>query len=197
MSASDAAVDFAEGPPVRGRAQGVSNSSSSKQERAGEARKLLPRRAVRAVMLCLILGLALVGPIIQHALEVRKPDPMHVHANIGASTGEAAAHSFTQTAGLVQWGKFAMTMGQDVLLFVFTLAMSAVTTSLMIPALFVTILWSSWLGRVLLCLGLVEVGTGLFERTYLNVAARLCSLTRSSVSTGFLRRHGGCVERGL
>lgn len=65
---------------------------------------LPPRRLVLVVMIAVIQGYTLIGPL-QHSFKVAM--------RIGDKG--ALSHVFTQAAALVQWGKFAMTLGQNVI----------------------------------------------------------------------------------
>jgi len=145
-----------------------------------EEEKLPPQRLTLVVMICVIQGYTLIGPL-QHAFKVRM--------NIG-DTGDVA-HIFTQAAALVQWGKFAMTLGQNVILCWCSplarvyLAMSAMMIGCIIPPLFVYLLGSTWLGWVFLSFGFLGLGLGVFECTFLNVITPLGPLTKSWAIMGF------------
>jgi len=135
---------------------------------------------VLVVMICMIQGYTLIGPL-QHAFKVQM--------RIG-DTGDVA-HVFTQAAALVQWGKFLMTLGQNVVLGCFApltrvyIAMAGMMVGCLIPPLFVFTLGSSWLGWVFLSFGCIGLSLGIFECTFLNVITPLGPLTKSWAIMGF------------
>lgn len=152
----------------------------SKDQYAVEEAVLPPRRVVLVVMITMIQGYTLIGPL-QHAFKVR----MKI-----ADTGETA-RVFTQAAALVQWGKFAMTLGQGILLANVSplnrvhLAMAIMMVGCLIPALCVYVIGSTWLGWVFLSFGCVGMSLGIFECTFLNVITPLGPLTKSWAIIGF------------
>jgi len=132
------------------------------------------------VMIAIIQGYTLIGPL-QHDFKVAM--------NIG-DTG-MVANVFTQAAALVQWGKFLMTLGQNVVLAHLSpltrvyLAMAGIMVGAAIPPLFVFGLGSHWMGWVFLSFGLIGLSLGVFECTFLNVITPLGPKTKCWAITGF------------
>eukprot|EP00928_Gymnodinium_smaydae_P079709 TRINITY_DN63568_c0_g1_i1.p1 TRINITY_DN63568_c0_g1~~TRINITY_DN63568_c0_g1_i1.p1 ORF type:complete len:486 (-),score=87.46 TRINITY_DN63568_c0_g1_i1:312-1769(-) len=141
---------------------------------------LPPQRLVLVVMICVIQGYTLIGPL-QHSFKVA----------MGISDASKVGVAFTQAAALVQWGKFAMTLGQN---FIFCkvkpihrvyIAMVGMMLGCLIPPLFVYRLGSLWIGWVFLSFGLIGLSLGVFECTFLNVITPLGPLTKSWAIMGF------------
>lgn len=142
--------------------------------------ELPPQRLALLVMICAIQGYTLIGPL-QHDFKVR----MHI-----GDTGDVA-RTFTQAAALVQWGKFIMTLGQNVLLFWCSplvrvyIAMCGLMVGCLVPPFFVYLLGSTWLGWVFISFGCIGLSLGIFECTFLNVITPLGPLTKSWAIMGF------------
>lgn len=141
---------------------------------------LPPLHAVLPVMISVIQGYTLIGPL-QHSFKEAM--------NVG-DTG-ALGHAFTQAAALVQWGKFAMTMGQNLVLAPCSplvrvyIAMAGMFLGALIPPFCVFALESHWFGWVFLSFGLIGLSLGVFECTFLNVITPLGPLTKSWAIMGF------------
>jgi len=186
MAAVMAARDIEVAAPEQLQEQPTLSDKSSEAD--GESQQLdveaeaqlPPQRLILVVMVCMIQGYTLIGPL-QHAFKVQM--------KIG-DTGDVA-HVFTQAAALVQWGKFAMTLGQNVLLACLCpmqrvfLAMVGMMLGCLIPPFFVYALGSTWLGWVFISFGLIGLSLGIFECTFLNVITPLGPLTKSYAIMGF------------
>jgi len=186
MAAVMAARDIEVAAPEQLQEQPTLSDKSSEAD--GESQQLdveaeaqlPPQRLILVVMVCMIQGYTLIGPL-QHAFKVQM--------KIG-DTGDVA-HVFTQAAALVQWGKFAMTLGQNVLLACLCpmqrvfLAMMGMMLGCLIPPFFVYAVGSTWLGWVFISFGLIGLSLGIFECTFLNVITPLGPLTKSYAIMGF------------
>lgn len=159
------------------------SGEDSEEPEAAEAKveaDLPPVRLAMLVMTFVIQGYTLIGPL-QHDFK---------HALNISDVGDLG-HTFTQAAGFVQISKFAMTLGQRVLLgFVSPvvrvyIAMGLMVAGTIIPPLFVFTLGMNWMGLVWMCYGTIGLSLGIFEPTFLSVITPLGPLTKSWAILGF------------
>ena len=146
----------------------------------GQEESLPPERIVLVVMICVIQGYTLVGPL-QHAFK----QSLHI------SDDSPDGRIFTQAAALVQWFKWSMTLAQNFLLQCLSvkarvyLSMVCMMLGCLIPPVFIYSLGHLWIGWAFLSFGLVGMSLGVFEVAYLNVITPLGPLTKSWAIIGF------------
>eukprot|EP00930_Biecheleria_cincta_P031922 TRINITY_DN22137_c0_g1_i1.p1 TRINITY_DN22137_c0_g1~~TRINITY_DN22137_c0_g1_i1.p1 ORF type:complete len:472 (-),score=58.49 TRINITY_DN22137_c0_g1_i1:149-1495(-) len=142
---------------------------------------LPPTRLVLVVMIAVIQGYTLIGPL-QHDFKTQM--------KIGDS-GAGASAAFTQAAALVQWGKFAMTLGQNFLFYHLDpvkrvyVATAGMLVGTLLPPLIVFTFGNRWLGWVFLSFGCIGLSLGTFEATFLAAITPLGPLTKSWAIMGF------------
>lgn len=138
------------------------------------------RRSI-LVMMCIIQAYATTNGPLRHKFKTA----LHI-----ADSG-AVSNSFTQAAVFVQYGKFAMTLGQNIILACISpklrvyLAMVLVFIGALVVPLVVYTLGVNWLGTVFFSYGLIGLGLGIFECTYLSVITPLGKLTKAWAIMGF------------
>ena len=146
----------------------------------GQEESLPPQRIVLVVMICVIQGYTLVGPL-QHAFK----QSLHI------SDDSPEGRIFTQAAALVQWFKWSMTLAQNFLLQCLSpkarvyLSMVLMMLGCVIPPVCIYSLGHLWIGWAFLSFGLVGMSLGVFEVAYLNVITPLGPLTKSWAIIGF------------
>lgn len=156
------------------------SQSSADSEEGGEEPRPPVRRAI-LVMICVVQAYATTTGPLRHKLKEA--------LNIGDSGN--VSEVFTQAAVFVQYGKFAMTLGQNILFACITpqrralLAMVFVFTGVSIPPLVVYAIGAKWLSTVFLSYGLIGLGLGIFEATFLSVITPLGRLTKAWAIMGF------------
>mmetsp|Transcript_48698 Transcript_48698/g.122907 ORF Transcript_48698/g.122907 Transcript_48698/m.122907 type:complete len:435 (-) Transcript_48698:91-1395(-) len=158
---------------------GGSESSVDSAEDCEEPRP--PVRRAIVVMMCIVQAYATTNGPLRHKFKVA--------LSIGDSGN--VSETFTQAAVFVQYGKFAMTLGQNILFACVTpqkrvrLAMLFVFIGVSIPPLVVYGMGSKWIGTVFLSYGLIGLGLGIFEATFLSVITPLGRLTKAWAIMGF------------
>lgn len=161
------------------RAEGEVKDVASADYAMEEA--LPPTRLVLVVMIAVIQGYTLIGPL-QHDFKSEM--------KIGDS-GAGASAAFTQAAALVQWGKFVMTLGQNFLFYRLDpmkrvyVATAVMLVGTMIPPLIVYMFGNRWLGWVFLSFGCIGLSLGTFEANFLTAITPLGPLTKSWAIMGF------------
>lgn len=106
-------------------------------------------------------------------------------AELGIGQTGDRAHMFTQAAVFMHYGKFASRLGQDLVFRCLPgrvrvqIAMVLVLLGSAVPPLFVWAFGSKWVGLVVISFGLVGIGVGMFECTYLAVIRPLGHLTKA------------------
>ena len=174
----------AEEPVDKGGSEGSDSECSQENgviaAEQGREESLPPERIVLVVMICVIQGYTLVGPL-QHAFK------QSLHISDDSEDGKI----FTQAAALVQWFKWSMTLAQNFVLQCLSpkarvyLSMACMMIGCLIPPVFIYSLGHLWIGWAFLSFGLVGMGLGVFEVAYLNVITPLGPLTKSWAIIGF------------
>ena len=173
-------VEGAQAEDDSGKAASEGSLESSEESAAGQEESLPPQRIVLVVMICIIQGYTLVGPL-QHAFK----QSLHI------SDDSPDGRIFTQAAALVQWFKWSMTLAQNFLLQCLSpearvyLSMVCMMLGCLIPPIFIYSLGHLWIGWAFLSFGLVGMSLGVFEVAYLNVITPLGPLTKSWAIIGF------------
>mmetsp|Transcript_4195 Transcript_4195/g.12250 ORF Transcript_4195/g.12250 Transcript_4195/m.12250 type:complete len:436 (-) Transcript_4195:186-1493(-) len=157
---------------------GVSDETGTEDE-AGNAQELPPVRLALIVMMSVIQGYTLIGPL-QHDLKVK--------LSFG-DTG-ATGHVFTTAVTCVQYGKMVMTLGQNAILGCLSLkqrvylAAFVMFLGCLIP-LCVFLFDLTWVGLVFISYSMIGFALGVFEPTFLSVITPLGPLTKSWAIMGF------------
>mmetsp|Transcript_11240 Transcript_11240/g.20298 ORF Transcript_11240/g.20298 Transcript_11240/m.20298 type:complete len:423 (+) Transcript_11240:87-1355(+) len=142
--------------------------------------ELPPVRSAMVVMALMIQGYTLIGPL-QHDLK----SAIHI------TDKGAASEVFIQAAACVQWGKFVMTLGQNIVLARFDtitrvyISMALMTVGCVIPPLFVFGFQASWLGTVFISYATIGFALGIFEPCFMSAIVPLGHLTKSWAIMGF------------
>eukprot|EP00933_Yihiella_yeosuensis_P030674 TRINITY_DN24280_c0_g1_i2.p1 TRINITY_DN24280_c0_g1~~TRINITY_DN24280_c0_g1_i2.p1 ORF type:complete len:276 (+),score=38.40 TRINITY_DN24280_c0_g1_i2:88-915(+) len=138
------------------------------------------RRAI-LVMMCIVQAYATTNGPLRHKFK----HALHI------SDSGAVSEVFNQAATFVQWGKFAMTLGQNVILGCIStksrvyIAMALVFVGSLVVPVGAYAAGSSWLGMVFLAYGLIGLGLGVFECTFLSVITPLGKVTKAWAIMGF------------
>eukprot|EP00928_Gymnodinium_smaydae_P028846 TRINITY_DN21893_c0_g4_i2.p1 TRINITY_DN21893_c0_g4~~TRINITY_DN21893_c0_g4_i2.p1 ORF type:complete len:434 (-),score=45.71 TRINITY_DN21893_c0_g4_i2:157-1290(-) len=106
-------------------------------------------------------------------------------AELKATTDASRVEAFTAATTLMHWGKLIMRVGHDAVFFYLStrmrvlVAMMLVLISMLVPPVFVWWLQSDWMGLAFLHFGLLGIGVGVFEGTFLSVISPLGKETKA------------------
>jgi len=157
-----------------GRGGSASSRSLQTPCEAQAAEELPPARLLLVPMACIFQG---------YAAYVVCQRYLKAELNVG-HTGEAE-HLFTQSTVFMHYGKLVARIGHDVFFGCMSswsrvvAAMGLVFIAVLIPPVFVWGLGSHWIGHAFLHYGLLGIGVGVFEGTFLSVISPLGAHTKA------------------
>jgi len=138
-----------------------------------------PLRCFIVPMACVFQGYAMYV-VLQRFLK----EELHA-SDSDTKNSQAREHLFTLSTTFMHWGKLVSRVGHDVVLawasswLRVVIAILIVSISALIPSVVVWGLGSKWMGWAFLHFGLLGIGVGVFESTFLSVISPLGKLTKA------------------
>lgn len=109
----------------------------------------------------------------------------HLKAELGAHSSAERNAAFTGATTLMHWGKLVSRVGHDAFFACLStrhrvyVSMVLTLVAVLIPPIFVWGLGSKWMGIAFLHFGVLGIGVGVFESTFLSVISPLGKLTKA------------------
>ncbi|CAE8697968.1 unnamed protein product, partial [Polarella glacialis] len=154
---------------------------SANQKNTAELDQQPAVKSLLLVMICIVQAYATTNGPLRHKFKVA----------LNIQDSGAVSEVFTQAAVFVQYGKFAMTLGQNILLGSISpklrvwLSMALVCLGALVIPLVVYTFGCKGLWTVFVAYGMIGLGLGIFECTFLSVITPLGKLTKAWAIMGF------------